>query len=151
MSDITRSVIGNARGAAWESWLGVVAVVLGVLLAAASATEWTRQHVMSIAAPAHGELPAAECPEDELIEEGLSVAECEQLVSNIRSYLVSAPAWFPGLMTFLSAAGTILALASVVVGAALVHHRPWASAAAIPVFGGLAVIDAIGFLGVINT
>jgi len=150
MSDVTRSVIGSAPGAAWESWLGVVAIVLGVLLTAAHGTEWTRQHVLAIAAPANGELPPAECPEDELIEEGLSVGECEQLVSNVRSYLVSAPSWFPGLMTSLSAAGTILALASVVVGAALVDHRAWASAAAIPVFGGLALIDAIGFIGVIN-
>src|SRR5690554_3900531 len=151
MPDIPSSVTGSARGAAWESWLGAVAVVLGVLLAATHGTEWMRQHVITTAAPAHGELPQAECPEDELIAGGLSVAEGEQLVGTVRSYLASAPAWFPTLMTRLAAAGTVLALASVVVGAALVDHRAWASAASIPVFGGLAAIDAVGFMGAVNT
>lgn len=150
MADTMQPMAGNARGAAWRSWLGIVAIVLGVLLVAVHGTEWTRQRVFAIAAPASGELPPAECPEDELIEEGLSVAECEQLVSNVRSYLVSAPEWFPGLMTALSAFGTILAFVSIVVGAGLVDHRAWAATVAVPVFGGLALIDAVAFIGAIN-
>lgn len=141
----------NASRFAWQSWLGVVAAVLGVLLAAAHGTEWTKQVVIANATPASGVLPAAECPEDELIEEGLSVAQCEQLVSEVRSFIASAPEWFPGYQTVLSALGTLLALASIAVGAALVNERRWAPGAAVAVFGALALIDAASFVGAANT
>jgi len=124
--------------------------VLGVLLAASHATEWTKQVVIASATPADGQLPAAECPEDELIEEGLSPAECEQLVSEVRSFIVSAPEWFPGYQTVLAAIGTLLAIGSIVVGAALIDHRAWAAAAAIPVFGALALVDGAAFIGAAN-
>src|SRR5690606_36575989 len=80
----------NPSRFAWQSWLGVVAAVLGVLLVAAHGTEWMKQVVIQNATPASGVLPAAVCPEDELIEEGLSVAQCEQIVSEVRSFLASA-------------------------------------------------------------
>lgn len=127
-----------------------MAVVLGVLLAAGHGTEWMKQAVIADATPAHGQLPAAECPEDELIEEGLTLAECEQLVSNVRGFVVSAPPWFPGFATAVSATGTLLAIVSIVVGAALVVRRGWAPGAAVPVFGALALVDAAGFVGAVN-
>lgn len=151
MSTAVNSNTAGPSGPAWESWLGVVAIVLGVLLAAAHGTEWTKQVVIANATPAGGQLPAAECPEDELIEEGLSLDECEQLVSEVRSFIVSAPDWFPSYQTALSAIVTLLAVASIVVGAALVDHRTWAAAAAIAVFGALALVDAAGFIGAANT
>lgn len=149
MSSISDST-ARARSP-WQSWLGIVAVVLGVLAAAAHGTEWMKQRVIVNAAPADGLFPAAECPEDELIEEGLSVAECEQLVSNVRSFVVSAPAWFPRLQSWLAAAGTLLALLSVGVGAALVDRRGWAPAAAVVVFGALTLVDGAGFVAAVNT
>jgi len=148
MSSATNHMAG--AGPAWQSWLGIVAVVLGVLLSAGHGTEWMKQRVILNATPADGRFPAAECPEDELIEEGLSVAECEQLVSNVRSFVVSAPAWFPGLQSLLAAVGTVLALVSVGVGAALVDRRRWAPAAAIAVFAALTLIDAAGFVAAVN-
>jgi len=138
-------------GPAWQSWLGTVAVVLGVLLTAAHGTEWTKQRVLVHATPEGGVLPAAECPEDELIEEGLSVEECEQLVSNVRRYIVSAPEWFPGFQSSLAAIGTVLAVVSIGIGAALVDRRRWAPGAAVVVFGALALIDAAGFVAALNT
>jgi len=149
MGSATTSTAGF--GAAWESWLGIVAIVLGVLLAAAHGTEWMKQHVIAMATPADGQLPAAECPEDELIEEGLSVAECEQLVSNVRSYIVSAPPWFPRVQSFLAGIGVVLALVSIGVGAALIDRQSWAPAAAIAVFGALTLVDAVGFVAAVNT
>ncbi len=136
---------------AWQSWLGTVAVVLGVLLAAAHGTEWTKQRVLAYATPEGGILPAAECPEDELIEEGLSLGECEQLVENVRRYIVSAPEWFLGFQSRLAAIGTLLAFVSIGVGVALVDRRSWAPAASVVVFGALALIDAAGFVAALNT
>lgn len=135
---------------AWASWLGVAAVVLGVLLTASHGTEWMRQAVITQATPASGQLPAAECPEDELIEEGLSLEECEQLVSHVRGFLVSAPEWFPGVMGVLAAAGTLLAALSVIVGAALLSRRAWSAHGAIAVFGALAAVDLGMFIAAVN-
>jgi len=141
----------GGAGPAWQSWLGIVAIVLGVLLAATHGTEWMKQRVLINATPADGHLPAAECPEDELIEEGLSVAECEQLVSNVRSQVVSAPPWFPGLQSMLAAVGTVLAILSIGVGAGLIERRGWAPGAAIGVFGALTLVDAASFVAAVNT
>ncbi|HEX6994669.1 MAG TPA: hypothetical protein VF339_11050 [Gammaproteobacteria bacterium] len=138
-------------GPAWQSWLGTVAVVLGVLLAAAHGTEWMKQRVIARATPVGAVFPAAECPEDELVEEGLSRAECEQLVSNVRNYVVSAPAWFSGFQSVLAATGTVLAVVSIGIGAALVDRRRWAPGAAVVVFAALAAVDAAGFVAALNT
>ena len=61
---------------AWASALGAVAITFGVLLAAAHANEWMKQIVIVHATPAGNQVAQPECPEDELIEEGLSLAEC---------------------------------------------------------------------------
>lgn len=150
MRALATNQVRDKLPAAWASWLGVVAVVLGVLLAAGHGTEWTKQAVIAGATPAGGRLPPAECPEDELIEEGLSVAECEQLVSDVRSFIASAPEWFPPAMTAVAAAGTALAIVSVLIGAALLDRRRWAPGAAIAVFGALAAVDAAEFVVTVN-
>ncbi|HEX7081819.1 MAG TPA: hypothetical protein VF329_12475 [Gammaproteobacteria bacterium] len=135
---------------AWASWVGTVAVVLGVLLTAERGTEWMKQVVIANATPVSGQLPDAECPTDELIEEGLSAAECEQLVANVRNHIVSAPPWFPGVQTLLAATATILALLSIGVGASLLEGRAWAPGAAVYTFGALALVDAAGFVAAVN-
>ena len=105
------------------SRLGIAAILLGVLFAAIEGNEWMRQAVIEAAAPPTLDLPAAECPEDELEEEGLSAAECEQLVSDVRSYVASRPAWFFEVQTALASLGTLLALLSIVGGALQVNGR----------------------------
>ena len=110
-----------------------------------------KQIVIVHATPAGNQVAQPECPEDELIEEGLSLAECEQLVHNVRNLIVSAPAWFPWFQATLAAVGMGVALVSILIGAALVDYRRWAPAAAILTFGALAAIDLIGFVGVLNT
>jgi hypothetical protein len=141
----------SAGGPAWASSLGVVAIVLGILLTAAQGNEWMKQLVIVNSTPASGEVPSAECPPDELIEEGLSLAECEQMVANVRNLALSAPDWFSSFQATLAAVGTIVAFVSIIVGAALVNYRSWAPTAALVVFGALAAIDVIGFVGVLNT
>ncbi|HEX7038422.1 MAG TPA: cytochrome b/b6 domain-containing protein [Pseudomonadales bacterium] len=129
----------------WRSWLGVLAVLFGLLAAAQHATELTR-HAVMIAATPSGPLPAAECPADELAEEGLSVAECQQMVDNVGNYTLSAPDWFAMSGIVLGAAGTLVALWTVIAGAALLDHRGWSTRAAAVGFAGLALIDAAGFV-----
>lgn len=131
--------------------MGAVAITFGVLLAAAHGNEWMKQIVIVHSTPVGNQVAQPECPEDELIEEGLSLAECEQLVHNVRNLLVSAPAWFPRFQATLAATGLVAALVSILIGTALVDYRSWAPAAGIVTFGALATIDLIGFVGVLNT
>jgi len=133
-------------GPAWTSWLGVVTLLLGVLFTAHAGNEWMRQVVLDSATPAGLALPAAECPADELEEEGLSVAECRQLVEDVRSYLVSRPDWFGSLQAALAGLGTVLALASILAGAMLANQRAAAVGFGMVVFALLAAVDAGHFI-----
>ncbi len=153
MADSTRPGTPAQSGPAWASWLGITAVVLGLLLAAAQATELVKQAVMVHAAPAAPAAAgaAAACPADELAEEGLSMGECLQLVSNVQNFTVSAPEWFPSWQMALSAAGTMLALLSVIAGVALLDFRAWGPRAAAASFAALTALDAGGFVAVLNT
>src|SRR5690606_19053596 len=119
----------SSSGPTWASALGAVIVVMGVLLTASHATAWMKHSVLTSVAPS-GEVPAPSCPKDELEEEGLTVAECEYMVSRLQGLLASTPAWFPGLVGALSALGTLVAFATIFIGAALVSFRAWAPRAA---------------------
>jgi hypothetical protein len=141
----------QAAGPAWASWLGVVAIVLGVLLTAAHGNEWMKQIVITESTPAGDQVPPPECPPDELVEEGLSLAECRQMVANVRNLALSAPDWFAGFQATLAAVGTVVAFLSIIIGAALVNYRSWAPAAALLTFAALATIDLTGFIGALNT
>jgi len=138
--------IRQSGGPVWVTWLGVVAIFLGVLFAAHEGTELMRQVVLENATPVDLELPAAACPEDELEEEGLSIAECEQMVENIRSYVVSMPTWFTNAQAWLSWVGTLLAIGSLVCGVALANFRFWAAKIGAVVFTWLTVVDAGHFI-----
>lgn len=135
---------------AWASWLGVVAIVLGIFLAAVHGTELTKQIVIAPETAAVQGKPL-KCHEDELVEEGISLAECELMATNIKSMIVSRPDWFRDFQITLSSVGIIVALVSIFVGIALVDYRRWAPFAAVLTFGALLVIDLIGFLAVVNT
>lgn len=135
---------------AWASALGVVAIVLGVFLTAYHGNEWMKNPVLTVAMPESGELPPAVCPEEELEEEGLTLAECEYMVNHVEGLMMSMPDWFPGAMMWLAVFGTGLAFASVIVGGALVNYSAGAVKAAIWVFGGLVVIDLLQFIVVVN-
>jgi hypothetical protein len=120
------------------------------LLTATHANEWMKQAVIAASTPANQQLPAADCPPDELEEEGLSLAECEHLVSRLQGIVLSRPDWFPPFQRNLSAIGTFIAALSIVVGIALVGARNWAPRAAVLTFATLMIIDAAGFIAVVN-
>jgi len=135
---------------AWASALGVVAVVLGVFLCAFHGNEAMKQMVLDRNMPASGAMPAADCPEDELEEEGLSLAECEYMVEHVKGLVLSMPEWFSGYYTWAAVAGTVLAFLSILVGGALVNYTPAAAIAGLLVFPGLAAVDAAQFTMVVN-
>ena len=135
----------TAGGPAWMSGLGIATLLLGVLFMALEANEWMRQLVIEEMTPASREFPAAVCPEDELEEEGLSVAECEQLVSDIVSYVVSKPEWFSGVQMTLAAFGTLLAALAIVSGAMLANYHRAAATLGFVVLVALAGVDASHF------
>ena len=128
------------------SWIGVAAILLGVLFAAFEGNEWMRQFVIENSTPPSLELPAANCRADELEEEGLSLAECEQMVAEIRSYIVSAPDWFSGVQGWLAAIGTLFSGVSIICGAGLVNYRIVAARFGAVVFAALTLIDAGHFI-----
>jgi hypothetical protein len=128
-----------------------VAIVLGVFLTASHGNEWMKQSVLLEFAPQGQEWPAPVCPPEELEEEGLSQAECEFMVQYARGVWISAPGWFPKAQMLLSAAGTILALISVILGGALVNYKSTAVVPAIATFAALTFVDAAQFAAVVNT
>lgn len=149
MTSISNTFNGN--GPAWASALGVVAIVLGIFLTSYHGNEVMKQAVIAEHMPESGVLPAAVCPEDELEEEGLSVAECEYMVAHVEGIALSTPEWFPTTQIWLAGAGAVLAFISIIVGGALVNYKPAVSTVAVYIFTGLIVIDAAQFAAVVNT
>lgn len=144
------TTVPNASGPAWASWLGVVAVIFGILQTAAHGNEWMTQKVIAPGTAAVQGIPPR-CPEDELVEEGISIAECELMTAKVRIMIASRPDWFRGFQMGLSLIGTVVAFGSIFIGAALVQYRSWAPRAAVITFAGLLAIDAVGFAAAINT
>jgi hypothetical protein len=141
----------NNNTPAWASILGVVAIVMGVFLTAVHANEVMKQAIIVEHMPVSGVMPEADCPPEELEEEGISVAECEYLIEHVKGVALSAPDWFPGTQMTLAGIGAILAFLSIIIGGALVNYTPAASIAAVVVFSGLAAIDLLQFAAVVNT
>ncbi len=134
----------------WASILGVVAIVLGVFLTAMHGTEWMKHSVISTHMPESGVMPAADCPEEELEEEGITIAQCEFLVDYVAGFVESAPEGFSDSMKTLAFIGTIVAFVSVIIGGALVNYTTWSANASIAVFAGLALIDVLQFSVVVG-
>ena len=133
------------------SALGVIAILLGILLAAWHANEWMKFVIVGSPPYTVATMPEPDCEEDELVEEGLSLTECHQLAYAVHDISISSPGWFKSFHIAVSAAGTLLSLLSVVVGIALVDYRRWATTAAVSIFGALAVLDVVSFTAVVNT
>lgn len=135
----------------WASRLGVIAILLGILLASWQANEWLKLAIVGSPPYTVATMPEPDCEKDELEEEGLSLTECHQLAYAVHDISISAPGWFKSFHIAVSATGMVLALLSVFVGIALVDYRRWAPAAAVSVFGALAVLDVVSFTAVVNT
>ncbi len=134
----------------WAAALGVVAIVFGMLMAAAQGNELMAQSVIGPDTAAARNIPV-DCRADEAEQEGVSLAECELMVANVRIMIASRPAWFRRFGQGLALLGTVAALGSIVIGLALTGSRPWAGDAAVLVFGALLVVDVAGFTAAFYT
>ena len=101
-------------------WIGVTSVLFGILLVANNSNEILRQAVILPGSVAESAV-AADCRSDELVEEDLSLKECELMVSNIQIMLASSPPWFRPITIFLYILGLVSALFSLVFGMRFVN------------------------------
>jgi hypothetical protein len=131
-------------------WLGVVAILFGLLLLAGHANEFLKQLVLVPGSSAELGLPA-DCRPDELEEEGLSLQECQLLVSGVQGILLSSPPWFRQVQLGLSLSGLLLAAASVVIAVGLINQSSLAWRWAIPAFACLLLLDLGAFVAALNT
>lgn len=145
------ATVNTTEAPGWASRLGVVAILLGILLTAWHANEWLKIAVVGAPPFTIATMPQPDCEEDELEEEGLTLEECRQLAFTVQDISISSPGWFMAFHMAVSVAGTLLALASVFVGIALIDARRWAASIAVFVFGALAVLDVVSFTGVVNS
>jgi len=150
MSISTRERTSSFDGSAWASWLGAVAVVFGILAASGYGTELMRQVVSVQPTLSAGRVSAAGCREERLKEERLSLAECRQMVANFESLTISRPQWFRSVQIGVAAAGIVAALASMIVGIALIAGLHWARVGAILTFAALLALDTLGILAALN-
>ena len=72
--------VPNVSGPAWASWLGIVAVIFGILQTAEHGNEWMTQKVIAPGTAAVQGI-APRCPEDELVEEGHEATAKESSVA----------------------------------------------------------------------
>jgi hypothetical protein len=144
------STVPPAAGTTWAMFLGIVAVLFGVLLAAAQGNELLTQKVIAPGTAAARDVPA-DCRADEAAQEGVSAAECELMVAQVRIVLASRPAWFRPFQMGLALAGLLAAFGSIVVGLGLVDDRRWAPSAAAATFGLLLALDVAGFTAALYT
>ncbi len=138
------------QGPAWKCWLGIVTIVLGLLLTVSHGNEAMIQVVAAPDSAAVQDKPL-KCREDELIEEGLSLMECQLMATTMKNLIVSSPDWFRCFQMTLMAIGTVIAALSVFIGIALFDNRSWASKLAVFTFASLLAIDVIEFIAVVNT
>ena len=125
-------------------------MLFGVLLLASHSNELLKQIVIAPGSIAELGVPA-DCRADELEEEGLSLLECELMVSNVQITLASSPEWFRPLMFLLSVSGVLFATLSISVGFSFVNNKSvnlnWAKSC----FVALIVIDLGIFILATNT
>ncbi|HSR63622.1 MAG TPA: hypothetical protein VLN56_09480 [Gammaproteobacteria bacterium] len=139
----------GTEGPGWASWLGIMAIAFGIYLAAVHGTEVLSQIVYAPDTAAVHDVPI-DCEEEELVEEGISLEECNLMGTTAKNVILSSPDWFRSFHIGLSAIGTIIAIVSVFIGIALVDYRKGVVVPAILTFGLLLAIDIIGFLAVVN-
>lgn len=132
------------------TWLGAVAILFALLFFATQANELLKQIV--IAPGSSAELGVeANCRADELQEEGLSLRECELMVSSVQITLASSPPWYRSFQIVWSAAGTAAAILCFVASFGYMTSNRPKHKLAIVSFALLLLLDIFGFFAAINT
>ena len=133
-----------------KTWLGVVAILFGILLFASYGNELLKQLVIVPGSVADLGV-SADCRTDELEEEELTLQECELMVSNVQITLASSPDWFRPLLISVSLVGCFAAIFSLFIGIAIVNGNDKADSLAVLGFSVLLLLDVITFVAAVNT
>ncbi|MDD9890379.1 MAG: hypothetical protein OXU66_08005 [Gammaproteobacteria bacterium] len=133
-----------------SKWIGLVVVLFGILLLAQHGNELLKQLVITPGSVA-AQGVAADCRADELEEEGLSLRECELLVSNVQITLVSSPDWFRPAMMLFSLLGSLFAVSSIYLGISVAANSNTNSLSLKTCLGVLLLIDLLVFVAASNT
>ncbi|MBM88464.1 MAG: hypothetical protein CMQ41_08825 [Gammaproteobacteria bacterium] len=131
-------------------WIGVVAVLFGILLLANHGNELLKQLVITPLSAAELGIPA-DCRADELEEENISLLECRLMVANVQITLASSPDWFRPVMLLLASLGSLFAVLSVYVGISLFSHSKTKPLLVKICFGALLSTDLLMFIAASNT
>lgn len=131
-------------------WLGAVAILFALLLLATQANELLKQIVITPGSSAELGI-AANCREDELEEEGLSLQECQLMVSSVQIILASSPSWFRSFQIGWSALGSAAAVLCLVVSFGYINGNRPKHKLAIFSFALLVLLDVFGFFAAVNT
>jgi len=143
MSQTQTGNIGNVG-------LGVVAALFALLLFASNGNELLKQTV--IAPGSSAEMGAeANCRADELEEEGLSLQECQLMVSSIQITLASSPDWFRPFQMASSTVGMLAAIFSFIVSFGLINGSQSNRNIIRISFSLLLLLDVSGFIAAVNT
>jgi hypothetical protein len=129
----------------WRSWLGTLTILFGILLFASHANELMTQVVIAPGTAADTGT-VADCRPDELEEEGLSLEECQLMVTSVQIRLASQSTWFRSTQIILASIGTIAAVFSIMIGIALVGSKAQAIKPAVFIFALLVIIDLASFI-----
>ena len=135
----------HTTGPVWTTCLGIIAVLFGTLFTAAQGNELLVQTIIAPGTAAARNIPA-DCRKDEAEQEGVSLAECELMVANVRIMLESRPQWFRGVQMGLALVGALVAFVSILVGVALVDARRWAPGMAVAIFAAESRFSVVGRL-----
>lgn len=131
-------------------WLGAVAILFALLLLANQSNELLKQIVITPGSAAELGI-AANCREDELEEEGLSLQECQLMVSSVQITLASSPSWYRSFQIVWSAVGSVAAVLCLLVSFAYINGNRVRHKLAIFSFTLLLVLDVLGFFAAVNT
>ena len=129
---------------------GVLIVVFAILYFATQANELLRQVVIAPGSVAE-QISEADCRADELVEENLSLAECQLMVSSVQITLASSPSWFRSFQISSATLACIAAMLSFLIGFKLIGSATLSAKLARFSFSSLALIDILQFLAVLNT
>ncbi|MDX1518709.1 MAG: hypothetical protein R3318_01210 [Gammaproteobacteria bacterium] len=143
--------IPDERASLWASGLGIIIIIMGVYLTASHGNQLMKYWVLDGKPSVEMAEYKYKCPEDELIEEGITLEMCKQKTENIDTILLSIPDWFRGYQITLMLIGTVVAFISIFAGIALHENRAVAPLFATGIISALLAIDIAGFVAVVLT
>lgn len=143
-------VIDRTESPLWANWLGIMALIFGILLLGMQGTELLKHSVMLPDSAAARDAPPR-CPEYDLEKDGLSIEYCHAMAGYIKSMIVTTPSWYRDYQVSASIVSVLVALVSIFAAIALIDNRRWAVQLALITFSILVLIDVVSIIATYNS